>query len=944
MAKRRPEESLFKFWKRRKMRRHIHEAEDRRGLQLESLERRELLHADALFSPLTQLPPGPGGNSPSIQPTRFVAYHWDRNEFQESLANAPLESTPAAANPLQVSIPTPLGQLARFDIVESPIMEPALAAQFPSIKTYSGQGVDDPAASIRFDVTPAGFHAQVLTPHGAYYVDPAYQGDDDSHISYFKSDLTAAGRGGVVSLGDDLAGTGLGGGDGAAGEAGRVAARSSGTLLRTFRTAVAATGEYTQFHGGSVALGQAAIVTAINRVTGIYEDELSIRLLLVANNSQLVYTNPANDPYTNNNPGLLLTENQANIDTVIGSANYDIGHVFTTGGGGLAGLGVVGIDGVKAQGETGLPNPIGDPFYVDFVAHEMGHQFGGNHTFNGDSGNCAGNENPPTAYEPGSGSTIQAYAGICANDDLQLNSDPYFHFVSLDEIITHVDDVIPSVGARFPTNNTIPVVNAGIDYTIPALTPFVLTATATDPDPFQTLTYAWEEADLGPIADVNAPDNGSSPIIRSYTPSTDAARTIPRLSDLLNNSNAVGERLATVSRNLNFRVTVRDNRNNGGAVNHDEMVARVVNTGAPFQVTNPDTAVNWPALTDQVITWNVAGTTGNGINTAAVNITLSTDGGFTYPITLATNAPNDGSHTISVPDIRTGAARVRIEGAGNIFFDISNVNFTISDPLKPLDLISVGHFEGEILDPLGANVLDVAPNQLVFRFTGGRDLDPQTLATGIRIIRSGNDGDFSNGAVLVQPGFLGLSDTVPTVVIARFAEPLVEDQYRIEVFAKDLPPDGITTSPITGVRTLDGIFLRPSNPNADRETLNFDLHLAPQITSVVPQPVSRVAGVLSPANDSIEVYFSDRDLDLTSVVSPTFYRLIDTNKTLTDVDDALHLPQSVTYHANTNSATLQFATSIPPGTYQLRVGESDEPNNTFQTAISVGSLFDTTNF
>ena len=405
-----------------------------------------------------------------------------------------------------------------------------------------------------------------------------------------------------------------------------------------------------------------------------------------------------------------------------------------------------------------------DLFYVDFVSHEMGHQFGGNHTFNGDSGSCVGNENPPTAFEPGSGSTIMAYAGICLNDDLQPNSDPYFHAISLDEIIAHVDDTIPSVGNRTTTNNAIPVVNAGADYVIPARTPFVLTATATDQNAFNVLTYAWEEMDAGPVADIAAPDNGTSPIIRSFNPTTDPSRTVPRLSDLVNNTTVIGEQLPSVARNMDFRVTVRDNRLGGGAINDDSMVARVVNTGAPFIVTAPNTSLTWPALSPQTVTWNVAGTTGNGINAGAVNITLSTDGGFTYPITLASNTPNDGSQTITVPDIRSASARVRVQGAGNIFFDISDVNFAIGDPLKSPELVSVSHREGELLDPLGANVLEIGPRELVLRFSGGQSIDPATIATGIRVVRAGGDGDFNNGAVLVQPGFLGFVDSSTSVI------------------------------------------------------------------------------------------------------------------------------------------------------------------------------------
>jgi subtilisin-like proprotein convertase family protein len=668
-----------------------------RRLHHERLEERYFLSMTP-WTPMT-LPPG-GGLSDAqvdVRATNYDVYSLDVGQVRTDYLHGPLN---------EIAVPNPDGSMEWFTVAETQIMAPELAAQFPDIKTYRGQGIDDPAATISFDITPAGFHAQVLSPNGSFYVDPYYHLNDNIYAVYaadntfvvpdFTECLDESDVGGDsvkdvpdpdapvdpaaaidqapaagASTDDPPAGSDIG--------AGAALAQTSGTVLRTYRLAVAATGEYTAFQGGTVALGQAAIVTAVNRVSGIYESELSIRLQLVANNSQLVYTNAATDPYTNSNPNSLLDENQTNLDSVIGSANYDIGHVFSTGGGGLAGLGVVGKAGQKAQGETGLAAPTGDAFYVDYVAHEMGHQFGGNHSFNGDSGSCSGtNRNGPTAYEPGSGSTIMAYAGICGNDDLQAHSDPYFHSVNLDEIITYVDSVIPSVGTRTPTGDSIPTVDAGINYTIPTQTPFTVTAVGSDANSSDVLTYDWEERDLGPQRDLAATDNGTSPLFRSFLPTTSTSRTFPQLSDILSNTSNIDEKLPTVARTMHLRATVRDNRTSGGGFSSDDMTISVVNTGSAFAITGPNTAVNWSAATSQTVTWNVAGTTGNGINTSLVNILLSTDGGNTFPIVLAANTPNDGSQAIVVPNAVTSKARIKVQAVGNIFFDISNANFTIS--------------------------------------------------------------------------------------------------------------------------------------------------------------------------------------------------------------------------------------------------------------------------
>lgn len=598
--------------------------------------------------------------------------------LRAALATAPPE-TRAAAQPLLLVLPLPDGGTASFRVVEASVMAPALAAQFPSIKTYAGVGVDDPTASVRLDLTPQGFHAQVLSPTtGDFFIDPATRTDQQHYLSFWRRDMP----GRQFSCGT-VAGTSA---RAKAARGGSPAQRTAGQTLRTYRLAVAATGEYTKFQGGTVALGQAAIVTSVNRVVGVYEKEMAVRMVLVAGNSSLVYTNGATDPYTNGNPGTLLDENQANVDALIGTANYDIGHVFSTAGGGLAALGVVCTPGQKAQGETGISAPVGDAFDIDYVAHEMGHQFGANHPFNGTGGSCGGgNRNADTAYEPGSGSTIMAYAGICgSSDDLQPHSNAYFHTVSYEEIQAYLATTSCAVTAA--TGNTIPqgMLPAG-GKVLPIGTPFKLMANGFDADG-DPLTFCWEEFDLGsagsPTAAQVAGDN--VPLFRSFTPTTSPTRYFPQLSNIIANTVTIGERLPTVTRDLKFRLTVRDQHTNSlgtiGGINNGFLPLSLSSTSAagPFLVSAPNTAVTWAAGTPQTVTWAVAGTTGNGVNCATVNIRLSTDGGLTYPTVLLSGTANDGTEAVTLPAVASTTARIMVEAADNYFFDISNVNFTIT--------------------------------------------------------------------------------------------------------------------------------------------------------------------------------------------------------------------------------------------------------------------------
>jgi hypothetical protein len=620
-----------------------------------------------------------------IVPNSYLTLRLNRGALDALLAQAPMErDVPVQSSASTLSLPLPDGSYGEFRIVESPIMEPELAAKFPEIRTWLGQGIDDPTATARFDLTPAGFHGQILSSNGTVFIDPFQPGDIENYISYRKGEVSrdkpmvCGVTGEEIPADQDLPN------DPKRGDAVNV---SSGSQLRTYRLAMAATGEYTAFFGGTVAQGLAAVVTTINRVDGIYEREVAVRMVLVANNNLLIYTNPATDPYTNDDGFAMLGENQNNVDAVIGTGNYDFGHVVSTNGGGVAGLGVICSTSSKARGVTGTGAPVGDPFDVDYVAHEIGHQFGGNHTFNSNEGvgSCNGNRNPGTAYETGSGITIQAYAGICGVDNVQNHSVDYFHRASLNEILAHVTSGGGAACAAVTSNgNTPPVVVAPAAVTIPASTPFELTASGSDVDG-DALTYLWEDYNLGPINPAGSLIDDGGPLFRNFSPVSSPSRMFPALTYILNNANvaptSAWELLPTVTRSREFRVTVRDNHAGGGGTNEAFTTVSVTSTAGPFQVTVPNTAVSWMDGMNQTVSWNVANTTAAPVSTANVRIRLSTDGGNTWPTTLAASVPNNGSASVFVPTSvpATTQARIRVEAVGNIYFDVSDSNFTITD-------------------------------------------------------------------------------------------------------------------------------------------------------------------------------------------------------------------------------------------------------------------------
>ena len=614
------------------------------------------------------------------------------------LRDAPMEFTKAARlSQVVITLPMPDGTFARFRVEESPVMAPQLAALYPETKTYRGRGLDDPTATTRFDVTRAGFHAIVLSSQGTVIIEPDAGGRANNYISYDQGDAPKdQGSFSCVVYGAEQS---------LASESKKLARHSNanltmpiGATLLTYRLALAATAEFTQVYGGGTVAGAlSAIVTMTNAVNAIYERDLAIRLMLVANETSIIFTNAATDGYTSDNVPSLLTQNQAVLDQRIGPANYDVGmvldgHVFAYLPGKFIFQGAAQYQSTCRSGQKGKAATIlrsTDPSTISaiyVVAHELAHLFGALHTFNGTLDDCGPSRFAQVAYEPGSGSTIMGYRGgflpdgtyypLCSVEELH-STDTYFHTASIEQISEYTT---VGSGAFCPsatdTGNNPPNVDAGANYTIPANTPFTLTATGSDSDA-DALTYCWEEYDLGAPGPPHT-DNGNRPIFRSFAPVASPARTFPQLSDILSGTATFGESLPTTNRTMNFRVTVRDNRPGSGGVNAGSMSVNVVAGSGPFAVTQPTSATAWTAGSNQTVNWSVANTSGAPVSCANVRVLLSIDGGSSFPFILASSVPNSGAATVSIPNFPTSTARIKVEAIGNIFFSVSIPNFTIT--------------------------------------------------------------------------------------------------------------------------------------------------------------------------------------------------------------------------------------------------------------------------
>ncbi len=617
------------------------------------------------------------------RPDAYKIFQLNEPLLQDALKHAPKREMVATnKSSFIISIPNSDGIPERFRAVESTVMDPALAAKYPEIKTYVGQGIDDPSSVVHFDFSPRGFHAMILSAdRKTMYIDPVDR-DGKYYVVFSRKDIVNYKKEFRCLTEESADNSTL---DVPAPPVGTTARGADDAKLRTYRLALGCTGEYARyFLTGSEANDAArrakvlaAMVTLMVRTNGIYERDFGIHMNLVANNDLVIYLDPATDPWPANLVG------QATFDAVIGTNSYDIGHLVhresspANNNGNAGCIACVCKDGMKGRAFTSHFMPEGDPFVVDFTTHEMGHQFGGNHTYNIDS------EQFGALMEPGSGSTIMGYAGITGSTDVQAHSDDYFHAKSIEQITDYIKGIVGG-GCAVVTNtgNATPVANAGADYSIPRATPFMLTGSATDADVSDVLTYTWEQYNPGNASNpIPSENDGSGPVFRSRPYSTSPSRVFPILSSILDGTNGNRwERLPNVPRTLIFRLTVRDNHPLAGNTSDDDMTVAVIPNTGPFAVTAPNTAVSWGAGVDQTVTWSVNGTNTGTINCANVKISLSYDGGLTFPVVLAASTPNDGSEVVNIPAQTSTTARIKVEAVGNIFFDISDVNFSITGP------------------------------------------------------------------------------------------------------------------------------------------------------------------------------------------------------------------------------------------------------------------------
>ncbi len=642
-------------------------------------------------------------------------------------------ATAKAAN--EIEIPMADGTMKTFRVWPNELLPEQLAAKYPAIKTYTAEAIGAPNITAKLDFTGYGFHAMVFNGTNTTLIDPVENADGGNYVVRFKRDETrpenekmhcsTPGKAEMPEAEKSTANT---------------AQRTvSGYQLRTYRLALACNHQYAQKVTNLTTPRKdqvlAKMVTTMNRVNGIYERELSVTMTLVPNEDTLIFSVDFGDPFSlfDADANAMLQINQKYCDSLIGNVNYDIGHVFSTGGGGLSSVAVVCSPGTKAQSATGSKSPMGDGFDVDYVAHEMGHEYGADHTFNNNvDGSCNGPAVMDAAYEPGSGSTIMAYAGICAPDDLQPHSDAYFCATSLKQFYKFITTAGNVCAVKTTTSNkpaSLPAFTA--QYYIPYLTPFELEAPlAHDSVSSSSLTYCWEQNDKGDFGKSLKNTSVYGPLFRSFSPDTSRLRVFPKMNKVFGavlddsgNENNEGEKVPDAARILTFRPTVRNIYNGNGCFFYPDDSIRLdaINTGRGFTVTSQGKLnILYLGASEQTVTWDVVHTTEAPISADYVDITMTDDSGKTWPYFLG-HFPNNGSAIVTLPNPpSSNKCRIKVKGSGNVFFNVNRNDFSLANnpdstgevsifpvpAASTLNIVTgrIGTVEGVIFDVAGRRI------------------------------------------------------------------------------------------------------------------------------------------------------------------------------------------------------------------------------------------------
>jgi subtilisin-like proprotein convertase family protein len=695
-------------------------------------------------------------------PTAFNLYAVNIEGIKSKLQNAPIRSEYLGKSSNIINVPNADGTIENYRVYDTQILHPELAAKLPNIKSYVGRSVNNTGKFIRFSVSQAGFHGQISEPgKSTYYIDP-YTKDKSVYIAYSAADL--------VNTSSDVFSCET---DNTMYEKAKNAPvkesfkATDDSTIRLYELAMSCTGEYGSLFIGDATTDEekkanimAQIVVTMTRVNGIYEKELGITFQLVPENMKIIFFDPATDPYD----GEYNTTTQVVIDALIGDANYDIGHNFNTDGGGNAGcIGCVCNSGNKGSGMTGRADPTGDKFDVDYVAHEIGHQMGGYHTHNG-TGLCLKSGNN-TEVEPGSGSSIMGYAGICPGQDVADQSDDYFNYVNIRDISANIQTGVSSeCFDEIIVANLPPTANAGADYIIPVGTAFKLTGVGTDPDSEDVLTYTWEQNDnedmqtpLRPIAAANA-----GPMFRSRRGTTSPSRYFPQLSDILDNNLApTWEVIPEVTRDFEFALTVRDNVLFGGQTADDLIQITSNLIAGPFTVTSQNTNTTWIQGETETITWNVAGTNNTTtVNCQTVHILFSALGDFTDTVTLMADTPNDGSEDILVPSSLTTAGKLMVAAADNVFLDVNNSTIIIAEVSTPTFFLTA---------------LDLSKTRCNSTNTIDYEFEYVPSAGFVEVVTFSATGAPTDATASFSPATAGAVQTVITMTVADYSGATAKD-------------------------------------------------------------------------------------------------------------------------------------------------------------------------